>query len=941
VMDLYLRADDGTWDPDNWGGIMRGLSRTGMDLSKSQFVEVWINDGVQDRDLRSGRLHIDFGDVSEDGFWPLDGAGQPVTGTWQREDGINGTTPDGQYTPEEDIGLDGLGEAGPQRYNSEYDSDGNPYPYINGTANNQKLDTEDINADDQLNLRDAFFTATIDLKDTPALVDVVYDYDDLGDMPANQAWRKYRIALGQIDSVAVGGAPNIRAVTHVRVWYENDDALAPSEKRIELSEFRFLGSRWEREGVRRIADEALLSPADRVPGEDFFLGEVNTKENPDYTPPFSVHVENNIPEKEQSLVLDFENLDRGHLMRSSKQVSVRGDDYTGYAELTWFWYNTSHGSADVDLFFRVGADTLNYYQVAYAFADGDQKTGWHEFHVDLKTLSNVKNEPYDSDGVRSALIPDARTGEMYRASVVGRPDLRSVKRYYFGVANNRVDAPVSGRFYFNDIRLDGVKRDMGMAQRAGARLNMADVIKVDADWSHRDPEYHGLDASRGSGVDATDWNLSTNLAVEDFIPLLGFRLPVNLSQRKSIQRPKYETNSDIEIIDAVVREEMSTLEDRQGFSTRLSHTPSKAAILRYAIDPWTFSLSGSRSARTSPTEDRNQKSLQGSATYDLRFPKRYTFGGLPLLGSVPVVKGLAFMPTKINFGAAFSSQLTESSTIAEDGTVTRRPTVRSRPGTLNAGVDYDPLNSLAVSGTAKSERDLLRPQDKLGVNIGQENRRSYEVRATLTPPRVSELGDASVLRPVRTLVRQINGLRPSLQFTGGFVDDHSPGIQQVGDPEGIRSISNATNWDFRFSVPVGDAFKAVWPEKRYSDAQRQRMIQQQQQRQAQAARTGQGTAPVELTPEETEGLTPAQIQELKDRRLLEAAEAAAEQERLAGGARSPEGAGQAGEGGGGGGGGPGLAVVTNTLLRPLREMTPVKVTWTDKKSSAYARYTGE
>ncbi len=33
--------------------------------------------------------------------------------------------------------------------------------------------------------------------------------------------------------------------------------------------------------------------------------------------------------------------------------------------------------------------------------------------------------------------------------------------------------------------------------------------------------------------------------------------------------------------------------------------------------------------------------------------------------------------------------------------------------------------------------------------------------------------------------------------------------------------------------------------------------------------------------------------------------------------------------------------VLNALAMPLRELTPVKLTWTDKKTSSYARYTGD
>ncbi len=42
---------------------------------------------------------------------------------------------------------------------------------------------------------------------------------------------------------------------------------------------------------------------------------------------------------------------------------------------------------------------------------------------------------------------------------------------------------------------------------------------------------------------------------------------------------------------------------------------------------------------------------------------------------------------------------------------------------------------LSLSTTVKSERDLLRPKQALGLNVGEENRRSYDLRMTISPPR--------------------------------------------------------------------------------------------------------------------------------------------------------------------------------------------------------------
>ncbi|MCP4228954.1 MAG: hypothetical protein GY771_02240, partial [bacterium] len=175
---------------------------------------------------------------------------------------IRGSNSDGVWVFDEDIGLDGRGETGPQRFQADYSVDGDsPYPFINGTARNNREDDEDLNDNTRLDTANGYFTATIDLAaEDYELVDVVYDYDDVQDLINERiAWRKYRIPLGAVEPVSIGTSPSIKSITHARLWFEDDSAQARDEVHLQLSEFRFLGSRWEREGVRRTDGEILLS----------------------------------------------------------------------------------------------------------------------------------------------------------------------------------------------------------------------------------------------------------------------------------------------------------------------------------------------------------------------------------------------------------------------------------------------------------------------------------------------------------------------------------------------------------------------------------------------------------------------------------------------------------------------------------------------------------
>ncbi|MHB8078090.1 MAG: T9SS outer membrane translocon Sov/SprA, partial [Candidatus Krumholzibacteriia bacterium] len=820
VLQLWMDAGDAGWGNSTWGGIMRGLGRSGIDLSKAQFLEFWVNDFRPQPTERRGKLHIDFGYIDEDFYWPVrDGA--LVLGTWERED-IN--PPDGIFTAAtEDVGLDRElnGPGAPDYYAPDFNSYADPYPQINGTERNLREDSEDLDGDTLLDRLNGYYSITVDLADS-AQVDVLRDYapDQVtGLEAAGQAWRKFRVRLNDARPVSPpdGTAPQIRQVTHVRVWYEDGSAGAPRQTQLQLSEIKFLGSRWEREGIRKIVSEQLLPLEERGGGEAFFLGEVNNKENPDYYSPFNVHEENRIPEKETSLVLDFAELERDHLARASRYVSPRGDDYTQYSEISWYWFNPRADQSDIDLFYRVGSDSLNYYEVRWRFDESsDSRTGWKEFVLGLGELSNAKLDPLDVEhGWIETTVPDKVTGQPYRVRVVGKPDLRRVKRFYFGVANEQRDLPVSGYFYFNDVRLQSVKREKGLAERVAARLNMADVIKVDFDWSKRDADFHGLGTTVGQGFQNQDWSLTTSLRADDFVPLLGFQVPINLSRRQAISRPKYMTNNDIELLGEAIRNAQSTIDTRESYSVSLNHEPSRAALLRYLVDPWRFSVSGARSSRLGPTDRLWQSNSQGSVTYDLRILGNYRVGNYLFLDAVPLLGDLVVVPRKITLGGSVGSSRQANESIALDGVVTTRPLQYSRRGSLNAALEYSPLPLAEISVNLKSDRDFLRPRDgAFGLNVGREMLYTQGIQVRFNPPKATQLPDTWLLAPLRYGAKALNSMRPNVTFNGQFTANRDPSQRQAGDPENVRSVSNGGDWDFRLSLPIDKFIKDRFPDRR-------------------------------------------------------------------------------------------------------------------------------
>lgn len=243
-MELYLRSETGAWGPSSWGGIMCSPVVTGVgfpDITDMAWFDIWVNDGATDPAARSGRLHVDFGRLDEDGFWPVDYEGALVTDRFEQEDGILSGEPDGVWTVQEDIGLGGL-EYDPYIYCADYTIGGDsPYPQINNTARNNREDTEDVDSNGQWDRINSYFTYVIDLSTTVPIIDVVRDYDGVEDLiSAGLSWRLYQIPIRR--SVAIvdsSGTPDLANVRHMRIWLEDPAHPEVPIRRLQIAGMRF------------------------------------------------------------------------------------------------------------------------------------------------------------------------------------------------------------------------------------------------------------------------------------------------------------------------------------------------------------------------------------------------------------------------------------------------------------------------------------------------------------------------------------------------------------------------------------------------------------------------------------------------------------------------------------------------------------------------------
>jgi len=267
-------------DDSLWAGLTYVLDPQGLDVSRSQFIELWVDDfndhhdpGTPSPRVRGQhvKLHIDLGKVSEDQMrapdvppdlqlntedkLPRDGQ-LDVTDKNNEDTGLDGMTDEEEKTaiPVRDTVVNGRpislyrdlvtsNAADPQGDDfkapdlpndsaSPEALDARRYVGSNGTESDKNVfpypETEDVIPNGNLDKDESYFEYTIDLGDdsSPYLVTDVQALHDKGEpgygaVPIDNGWRRYRIPINDAARVQFGATPNLVSAQHVRMWLGN------------------------------------------------------------------------------------------------------------------------------------------------------------------------------------------------------------------------------------------------------------------------------------------------------------------------------------------------------------------------------------------------------------------------------------------------------------------------------------------------------------------------------------------------------------------------------------------------------------------------------------------------------------------------------------------------------------------------------------------------
>lgn len=781
IPSLDIEFDSVTVDPARWAGIMSGFRGGGLDLTQGQFLEVWINDFKPDTLTRGGAIHFDMGLIDENFF-------EPRLNEFNNED----SNRDGFTALTEDTGLDGVPDGEP---GDDPDDDYVPsridgrFTKINGTEGNLLLDTEDLDGSGQLDRANSYFSFTLDLASEP-ITDIRKEFPNSNRfneaLHENDSWRLYRIDLSDAVPVNQSGTPALAQITHLRVWFDRiGDVINPAERRLQIVGFKVVGNRWEKDGIRTLTD-SLLTGADTL-GTNVTLGVISNKTDPTrYIPPIGPAEQNDIFEKEQSLLVTYTNLQADRSFRIRKRFPGNGDDWTVYRDLNFFTHTEQFNGA-LEYYFQVAFDSLNFYEITLPMTQQFfPANGWTRVLVSLTDITDLKFKIQPGDSLVTGRIQDmADPARTYDVRMVGQPNLFSVRFLYAGV-RNRSGVEVSGEVWVNDIFLGNRKRDIDFAQRATASINMGNVVSVNASWRRTGADFRSLRQKRGSGRDNRALTLNVKTSLQHFIPLFGFNIPVSGNFNRNTSLPKFSPNSDTEIRDAALQDSLKTESTTRGFSTSLTRSASKNPFLRYTFDKLRINYSLSQSRARSPSSADTSLTMAGTLVYQINWSQRRT--------RLKLFKNTYFRYwlTSLNFRMN-ASRRTGQRFRNVGGKFVADPETFNAGLTNSGSATYIPFPSLTTNFRMNQQRDVTLPHKFLGLEVGLEVRRDQTLQANYKPPRVWIIG----------------ALQPDISYTAGYREDASPNVRRPGDSRGVRNVTNNRNLGVKMSFQLGRYFKRL------------------------------------------------------------------------------------------------------------------------------------
>ncbi|HMA76197.1 MAG TPA: hypothetical protein VKO43_02695, partial [Candidatus Krumholzibacteriaceae bacterium] len=405
--------------------------------------------------------------------------------------------------------------------------------------------------------------------------------------------------------------------------------------------------------------------------------------------------------------------------------------------------------------------------------------GWNHVFVNLSDLTNLKiGAP---GNFVEGLIEDSRsTGKKYWGRLKGKPTLFKVRRFYVGLRNRTDEVITETRFMLNDITLTDVRKDIDFAARTSFSANLGGgILSLNGNWEKRGPEFRSLQQKRGSGVSRTSLSLSGNSKLEHFIPTGGFNIPVSLRYNSSVSKPKYMTQSDVEIADDSVRDSLESASRSYGFNLKLSRNGSSNFIMKHFFDNLNLGYNYSKKSNYTPISSDTSWSMSGTMNYNLQFGKDRT---------IDLFNGIKWRYWLTNISINSRASRVTRNSYSESG---RRPSTYDCSWSNNMSISYDPFESVKIGYQRSETRDMGVDHYFHGVPIGMLRNFNQSMSLDFRP---------------RSKIPILSEFNPSFQYKAGYSENLS-GVRRADDPPGTRNVTSNRSININLDFDIGSYAK--------------------------------------------------------------------------------------------------------------------------------------
>ncbi|MDO9000781.1 MAG: cell surface protein SprA [Bacteroidota bacterium] len=477
---------------------------------------------------------------------------------------------------------------------------------------------EDVNRDNTLSETENYYQYHIKISPndinqaavgTNYIVDAFNGTADFGGINKNVKWYQFKIPISQFESV-VGGIEGFNSIRFMRVYMKGFERPVL----VRLARFELVRADW-----RRYAYD-LKQTGEYIANDDnstsFDVSAVSLQENgtkvpvnyvlpPDISQQQNVQTTNLVLQNEQALQMRVCNLKDGDSRAVFKNVDLDTRMFNNikmnvHAEKL---NDIPLNDGDLTLFFRVGTDyNNNFYEYEVPLkltpkgvydpnSIDDRYIVWpadNEINFKFSDITIVKNERNTKLGYFSNLNqlsqPYVKDFGGYKISVVGNPNLGTIKSVMVGIRNNKGTDNLAhcAEVWVNELRLTEFINKGGWATTGQVQAKLADLGTVSLAGTYKTPYWGGVEQKINERSRETNlnWDFSSSTNAGKFFPnKWKVTLPVFYNYGQSIVTPlfnpidpdikmdDFNKNSDIPAATKKdIKDQVLDFNERKGFN---------------------------------------------------------------------------------------------------------------------------------------------------------------------------------------------------------------------------------------------------------------------------------------------------------------------------------------------------------------------------------------